>query len=73
MAEQSNLTAFFKTKSTNSRVTVSLSTADADKRSHPTESKMIHPIQKYIWSLTESHALPRVERKGQLFLHQKLL
>jgi hypothetical protein len=35
--------------------------------SDPTKSKMIHPIQKYLWSFTESHALPRVDQKGQLF------
>ena len=78
MTEQINLTAFFSRKSastpdniSSSRVAVSLSTNDASKMSDPTKSKMIHPIQMYLWSFAESHALPWVDQQGELSLTPK--
>jgi hypothetical protein len=78
MTEQINLTAFFSRKSAStpgnisiSRVAVSSSTNDADKMRDPTKGKIIHPIQKYPRSFTESCALPRVDQKGELFLMPK--
>jgi hypothetical protein len=76
--KQINLTAFFSRKSAStpgnisiSRVAVSSSTNDADKMRDPTKGKIIHPIQKYPRSFTESCALPRVDQKGELFLMPK--
>jgi hypothetical protein len=78
MTEQINLTAFSSRKSASSpdnismsRVAVSSSNNDANKMRDPTVGKIIHPIQKYLWSFIESLALPQVDQKGELSLTPK--